>query len=305
MRYLFLLTISLFILQSCSSTTEPPETLSGPSLLYPAHDTSDVIEAPLLEWSPVAGATSYYVEISSSSDFNDITDSATVSSTSYRMRTPEVITSYYWRVRAINGTTQSTWSEGRRFKMIAVIHPVAPGTILTYLVQDLQTAQADTMTMTVMEQGITFDGHSNVMRLSVSYRGSTSDRYMKYEENGNISFFDDGWVQATVGTKETYASTPDTIEQTSERIVVSQSATQYDGAASFSFKGAMHSVDRATLSHTVIRYSVFTGNIESYDSFSAVYAYSHELRFLTSFQRFIATTTTSSSMSGQLIGIQQ
>src|SRR3954451_18298074 len=65
---------------------------------------------PVLQWSRVSGATSYDVEVSSSSTF---TTTAWRTSTTNRRATPTIqlpVGQVWWRVRAANSTGAGSWS---------------------------------------------------------------------------------------------------------------------------------------------------------------------------------------------------
>jgi hypothetical protein len=83
---------------------------------------SDPIE---LTWYPVGGATSYQVQVATGADFDepDVVIDTTVTKAAY---VPSMSASdgssglfqsgtYYWRVRAVNGSTNGVWSGGESF----------------------------------------------------------------------------------------------------------------------------------------------------------------------------------------------
>ncbi|MEA1896861.1 MAG: T9SS type A sorting domain-containing protein [Bacteroidota bacterium] len=64
-----------------------------------------------LMWGAVTGATSYKVEVSSESDFSTTVISSTVTGTSFTFSNELTNnTSFYWRVRSVNGEGESAWS---------------------------------------------------------------------------------------------------------------------------------------------------------------------------------------------------
>jgi hypothetical protein len=97
-------------------------------VVNPGYDSPEFIEiTPALEWFPVSGASSYQVQISRVSNFGSLVDDATVNQPAY---TPITnfgqrslghlnFGSYYWRVRALTGSTWSSWSEPWRFQIAA------------------------------------------------------------------------------------------------------------------------------------------------------------------------------------------
>lgn len=95
----------------------PATTLTVPTLVSPADRASNVSRTPTLTWTASAGATTYNVQVSSSSTFTtlDINQKG-VSSTSLAITTALASRrTLYWRVQAVNGTTTSAWSAARRF----------------------------------------------------------------------------------------------------------------------------------------------------------------------------------------------
>ncbi len=68
---------------------------------------------PTLSWNASSGATTYEIEISDDSGFSTITESSDgLTSTDYSLTAPlSEYTTYYWRVKAKNGSQESNWSE--------------------------------------------------------------------------------------------------------------------------------------------------------------------------------------------------
>jgi transposase-like protein len=74
---------------------------AAPTLLSPANGATGVSLNPILSWSPSTGATSYTVQLSTSSDFSTLTlNQSGITTTSYS--TPPLTSGmvYYWRVSA-------------------------------------------------------------------------------------------------------------------------------------------------------------------------------------------------------------
>lgn len=94
--------------------------LGQPTPLTPAsgdaNDPSAWQKDPVLTWSPVTGASAYDVELSNSNDFTDaaslyqLPNNGRVQSPS--MALPQTLDhgAYFWRVRAVAGTTLGHWS---------------------------------------------------------------------------------------------------------------------------------------------------------------------------------------------------
>lgn len=83
---------------------DPPAVLA-PNLLTPADDATGTFTGPVLTWDPVAGATSYEVDIATDAGFTAIVYSASgILETSLQVpaETLDQGTEYFWRARATN-----------------------------------------------------------------------------------------------------------------------------------------------------------------------------------------------------------
>ena len=72
-------------------------------LLAPADGAVDISAKTFLEWEDTASYTSYEVEIATDSLFTDIIEVNTVSTNTYSPLNLNYETSYFWRVKPING----------------------------------------------------------------------------------------------------------------------------------------------------------------------------------------------------------
>jgi M6 family metalloprotease-like protein len=89
--------------------------LPKPVLLSPANNASLAIRRPTFTWTEVTGATSYTIQISTSSTFSSYTVNTTVYGLTYTSATSLTRAKYYyWRVRA-NGTNPSAWTSAWKF----------------------------------------------------------------------------------------------------------------------------------------------------------------------------------------------
>ena len=116
-----------------SFTTEagsgtPP---AAPVPSSPANNATNVSTSPTLQWNASAGATSYQVQVSTSSDFT-----ATVFNQSGITGTQVTVspaldnnTTYYWRVNASNTSGTSDWSATRSFTTEVTTTPPPPGSV--------------------------------------------------------------------------------------------------------------------------------------------------------------------------------
>jgi hypothetical protein len=99
--------------------TPPPvgSILSVPTLQLPADRATGISRTPILTWSPTPGAGTYDVQISTSTAFTTNVVNLTGVSANVAQITTTLASRrlYYWRVRAVNGTSVSGWSAVRRF----------------------------------------------------------------------------------------------------------------------------------------------------------------------------------------------
>ena len=91
--------------------------LSVPTLQLPADRATGISRTPILTWSPIPGAGSYDVQVSTSTAFRTNIVNLTGVSANVAQITTTLASRrlYYWRVRAVNGTSVSGWSAVRRF----------------------------------------------------------------------------------------------------------------------------------------------------------------------------------------------
>jgi len=101
---------------------------AAPVLSSPADGATGVSTTPTLQWSASTGATSYAVQVSTSSSFSPviftqsgITDVQVTVSTALSTSTV-----YYWRANATNASGTSAWSSYRSFTTQATAAPSAP-----------------------------------------------------------------------------------------------------------------------------------------------------------------------------------
>ena len=88
------------------------ETLEAPVLISPINNSTGVdVVSITLDWAEVTDALEYTYEYST--DLNFVTDviTETISGTEKTILSFIPNTQYYWRVKAINGTVESNWSE--------------------------------------------------------------------------------------------------------------------------------------------------------------------------------------------------
>jgi hypothetical protein len=98
---------------------------SAPTLSAPADGATSISPNPTLSWNTVSGATSYAVQVSTSSDFSAlVADQTGIVATTLALSGLSTGTLYYWRVAATNVAGTSAWSSTRSFTTI--VPPSAP-----------------------------------------------------------------------------------------------------------------------------------------------------------------------------------
>lgn len=92
-------------------------TLPAPSLLSPASDARfNSGQTIVFDWSDVAGAASYTIQIDDQDTFSSPIVNQTVTASTYSTTLPT--TRMWWRVRAVNATgSPGAWSSSRRFEL--------------------------------------------------------------------------------------------------------------------------------------------------------------------------------------------
>jgi len=88
----------------------------APTLASPSDQATGVSENPTLSWNASTGATSYRLQVSTSSSFTaTVVDQTGISGTSSAVSGLSASTTYYWRVNATNSAGTSAWSTVRSF----------------------------------------------------------------------------------------------------------------------------------------------------------------------------------------------
>lgn len=86
-----------------------------PTLVSPPQFATNVGISPTLTWNPVAGATSYRVQVAFTPDFATLFVNDSLTATSRTLTSLAENTDHYWRVRAVNSAGLSGWSSVYRF----------------------------------------------------------------------------------------------------------------------------------------------------------------------------------------------
>ena len=85
-------------------------TLAAPTLSLPANNATNVSINPTLEWNAVTGATGYVLQVSTDNTFATTVVNQSVTGTTYNVSGLNYNATYYWRVKATDGTNESDWS---------------------------------------------------------------------------------------------------------------------------------------------------------------------------------------------------
>jgi hypothetical protein len=103
---------------SPTPSASPTPGLTGPSLISPAADARFAPGTNItFDWSDVAGATSYTIQIDDRDDFpSPLILNQTVTPSQFSTSTLPTLT-MWWRVRANNGGGSGPWSAARRFEV--------------------------------------------------------------------------------------------------------------------------------------------------------------------------------------------
>jgi len=106
-----------------STVMTPP---APPVLTSPGDGAPGVSTTPVFTWNPSAGASSYHLQVSTSSSFIGlIVDQAGITATSYSSAILSSNTVHYWRVNASNAGGASGYSSTRSFTTLPAI-PAVP-----------------------------------------------------------------------------------------------------------------------------------------------------------------------------------
>ncbi len=88
-----------------------PPPISAPTLVNPSNISINVTTSPTFQWNSVSEATSYSLQVSTSSSFGTtVINPSGLTGTSYNGSGLSNSTTYYWRMNATNGTQTSAWS---------------------------------------------------------------------------------------------------------------------------------------------------------------------------------------------------
>jgi hypothetical protein len=93
------------------------------ALVAPSNNVRDVPVRPTLFWRTAPGASSYHLQVASTSLFDSVStvfDMAGIVDTAYQISQLEGDRFYFWRVRATNNISEGNWSTTWRFRTVDV-----------------------------------------------------------------------------------------------------------------------------------------------------------------------------------------
>ncbi len=99
---------------------------SAVTLVSPSDNTGDAGLSPTFTWQEIPGSAGYELELATDVNFDNVIYSATTANTSHQIQNPlNMLTRYYWRVRAENACGLGEFSIPFSFVTIAVVAPVS------------------------------------------------------------------------------------------------------------------------------------------------------------------------------------
>jgi hypothetical protein len=96
--------------------------LTPPSLISPANNSSNVDHNVTFFWNTVTGATQYKIQVSTTSSFSTTVED-TITTDQFWSTGLEPVTIYYWRVKALNSISSGPWSDTWNFQTAFVLSP--------------------------------------------------------------------------------------------------------------------------------------------------------------------------------------
>jgi len=103
-----------------------------PTLSSPADNGQVADRTPTFRWNAATWASSYRIQVSTSSSFATLLADQTTSDTSYTAVSEFSLGTYYWRVRASNACGTGSWSPTRSFEVIEAFEIFLPAVMKNY-----------------------------------------------------------------------------------------------------------------------------------------------------------------------------
>jgi len=85
--------------------------ITAPILSFPENNSSSVLKPYLFSWNEDTNVDSYVIEISTSENFDTITETSSTTISSYVANSLEINMKYYWRLKGVNGCGESAYSQ--------------------------------------------------------------------------------------------------------------------------------------------------------------------------------------------------
>jgi hypothetical protein len=97
-----------------------------PTLLSPVDESAIENSTPTLTWTTVAGATTYFVQVSQEPDFGSLEIDSFSATTSYTVPGSDALAqgTYYWKVRAEDGCRAGDWSSAWKLVISSFDHKI-------------------------------------------------------------------------------------------------------------------------------------------------------------------------------------
>lgn len=93
------------------------QTPATPSLVAPIHGSQDIPLPVVLEWTPIAAAFTYDLQLALTADFaSPVLDTTGLPQPRLELAVLQALQDHYWRVRAVNAAGNSDWSVAFYFK---------------------------------------------------------------------------------------------------------------------------------------------------------------------------------------------
>ncbi len=158
----------------------------APTLVTPGDGASNISVTPLFEWTAVAQASSYFLEVATDAAFSSVVYSTNTSTTSHTIPAGSELasnTTYYWRITAGNGCGSGTVSATFSFTTEPLAGDCSPGsTPVTVYSEDFESGAggwthsagqgSDTWTLS------SSNPHSGSMAFHADDVASISDQYL-------------------------------------------------------------------------------------------------------------------------------
>lgn len=146
----FLATIIILTLTQCKNILNPPSrgnSTTKPILVSPQNSATGQPVNLTLSWQNVKGATSYRVQLSHNRKFSPVLFDSLTDSTSINVTGLHHDSTYSWKVKAINGSSDGAWSGTRTFTTVS--NQDSANTYRTTLIKPGKGASNQSISMTL------------------------------------------------------------------------------------------------------------------------------------------------------------